>query len=122
MLILEKLLFTGTKKDAEFEALFDTGASISCANPSIAKTLGGIENLLHPFELGTAGKEKLFVTQRISLDFMLNKIRMNDTFYLVPDLDNEIIIGVPTMQKWHIKLDPRKGKIITNPRVAILRI
>ena len=122
MLILEKLLFTGSKKETILEALFDTGASISCVNPSKVKTLGGIKNLLHPFEAGTAGKEKILITQVIYLEFMLNKIRMSDIFYLVPGLDNDIIIGVPTMQKWHIKLDPKQGKIITNPRVAILRI
>ena len=118
MIIVRKLQFRGSKKDREFEALFDTGASISCIRPEKAKGLGFIEKLREPLFAGVANGEKIEINQRILLEFFLDNIRMEDIFYLFPNLKREVIIGVYTMQKWHIILDPKKGKIITNPLVA----
>jgi hypothetical protein len=37
---------------------------------------------------------------------------------IVPDLSEECIIGVNTMQKWRIKLDFEHDSVIIDPKVA----
>ena len=45
---------------------------------------------------------------------------MSDEFMVVPDLSEEAIIGVNTMQKWRIKLDFEHDRIIVDPKVVQL--
>ena len=57
MSIIERTLnYRGSKGQADLVTLFDSGASYSCINPAIAPTLGIVEALPEPFDLGTASE------------------------------------------------------------------
>jgi hypothetical protein len=63
------------------------------------------------------------ITEAIRSDFYINDIRMSDEFYIVPNLSEETIIGVTTMQKWRIKLVPKAfgiehDTVIIDPKIA----
>ena len=122
-IIERKLNYRGSKGQADLNTLFDSGATYSCINPQIAATLGIVEPLPEPFELGTASEGSFIrVETRVVLNFYLNNLRLSDEFMVVPSLSEQAIIGASTMQKWKIKLDFETDEVITDPRVAKLRL
>lgn len=123
MVLYENLLFKGLRDSQQLNALFDSGATLSCIRPDLAEKLGIPQDLPDPILLQTAETENFMrVTQAIYLDFHLNGLRLFDTFLLVPNISEEIIIGASTMQKWRIKLDFELDRVITDPRVARLQL
>lgn len=124
MSILERTLqYRGSKGQADLVTLFDSGATYSCINPTLAPTLGMVEALPEPFDLGTASEGTfLRVESAVRLNFYLNDLRLSDEFMIVPGLAEQAIIRAATMQKWKIKLDFEHDQIITDPRVAKLRL
>jgi hypothetical protein len=58
------------------------------------------------------------ITEAIRTDFYITDIRMSDEFYIVPNLSEEAIIGLTTMQKWRIKLDFEHDTVIIDPKIA----
>ncbi len=123
MVLYENLLFKGLRDSQQLNALFDSGATLSCIRPDLAEKLGIPQDLPDPILLQTAETENFMrVTQAIYLDFHLNDLRLFDTFLLVPNISEEIIIGASTMQKWRIKLDFELDRVITDPRVARLQL
>jgi len=72
-----------------------------------------------PLEIATAAKGSyLKITQRATIDFYYNDIRMSDEFMVIPGLSEDVIIGVNTLQKWRIKLDFEHDTVIVDPKVA----
>jgi hypothetical protein len=65
----------------------------------------------------------LKISDRITVDFYYNDIRMSDEFMVIPGLSEDVIIGVNTLQKWRIKLDFEHDTVIVDPKVgkAILK-
>ncbi len=43
---------------------------------------------------------------------------MSDEFMVVPNLSEDAIIGVTTLQKWHIKPDFEHDTVIIDPKIA----
>lgn len=43
---------------------------------------------------------------------------MSDEFMVVPNLSEDAIIGVTTLQKWRIKLDFEHETVIIDPTIA----
>jgi len=123
MIIEQSLLFEGSLGSATLVAVFDSGAGLSFINANKAKGLGIIQKLPHPVKVGQAAENSdIWVTERITLNFILNGLELEDNFYLFPHLVDEVLIGVPTMQKWHIVLDPTHNQIITDPKSVRLRV
>ena len=123
MIIQQPLLFQGSLGSATLTAVFDSGAGLSFINANKAKGLGVIEKLPHPIKVGQAATNSdILVTEKITLFFTLNELELEDNFYLFPELADEVLIGVPTMQKWHITLDPTHNQIITDPKAVRLRV
>jgi len=60
------------------------------------------------------------ITQRVTIDFYKDDIRLSDEFLVVPNLSEDVVIGATTMQKWRIKLDFEHDEIIIDPKVAKL--
>jgi hypothetical protein len=117
MVLTQHLNFRGSKGRADLLALFDSGSTYSCLNPSLAAQLGNLERLPDPLEVETADKGHFIrIEDRITLDFYLNDLRLTDEFMVVPGLAEEAIIGATTMQKWRIKLDFEHDKVVTDPR------
>jgi hypothetical protein len=113
------MLYVGSKREKYLYTLFDSGANLSCINP---EHLNGIES---PIRLGrirrlaTASEDHYIeIKERVWLDFYINDVLLSDEFLVVPNLSEEAIIGVATMQKWRIKLDFENDKVIVDPKVA----
>jgi hypothetical protein len=61
------------------------------------------------------------IKEVILLDFYINDILLSDEFMIVPDMNEEVIIGAPTLRKWCIKLDFEHAQVIVDPRSAKLQ-
>lgn len=111
--------FEGSNGEKMLSALFDSGASYSSISPDHASSLGLLDSLRHPIELATASLgHYLKIEQVVRLDFYFNDIRLSDEFMVIPNLSEDVIIGVNTMQKWRIKLDFEHDTVIVDPKVA----
>jgi hypothetical protein len=123
MILERKLAFEGSQGRAELLALFDSGATYSCIRPDFATAIARLEPLPRPLDVETASAGHIIrITDRVSLDFYLDNLRLTDEFLVVPGLSEEAIIGATTMQKWKIKLDFEQDKVITDPRAARVRL
>jgi predicted aspartyl protease len=119
MIIRLPVLFEGSAGSKTLYALFDTGATFSCIHPDHVKTIAHSEKLFRPLEVATADAGRYMkITEAIRSDFYINDIRMSDEFMIVPNLSEEVIIGVTTMQKWRIKLDFEHDTVIIDPKIA----
>ncbi len=123
MIIERTLLFEGSKKGLNLMALFDSGATFSSIQQEYAIELGGMEPILHPFEVETAKKaETMLIKKAVRLDFYIDDYRFSDEFMIIPDLAEQVIIGAKTLQSWKIKLDFEHDKLILDPRVKRVRL
>lgn len=115
------LLFMGSKGEKIIYTLFDKGATFSCVSPENAEEIGLVEKMRRPLEVATASRgHYVKIENTLRSDFFYDDIRLSDEFMVVPDLSEEAIIGVNTMQKWRIKLDFEHDRIIVDPKVAKL--
>ena len=113
--------FEGSKGEKIIYTLFDCGASFSCISPENAEEIGMVEKLRHPLEIATGSRgHYVKIENTIRSDFYYNDIRLSDEFMVVPDLSEDTIIGVNTMQKWRIKLDFEHDTVVIDPKVAKL--
>jgi predicted aspartyl protease len=121
MIIRLPLRFEGSKGEKYLYALFDSGATYSCINDSLVKDIEILTPLHTPMMLATASAEIFMqITNRSTIDFYHDDIRLSDEFLVVPGLSEEVIIGANTMQKWRLKLDFENDNVIVDPRVAKL--
>jgi predicted aspartyl protease len=119
MIIRLPIRFEGSVGEKTLYGLFDTGATFSCIHPDYAEAISEPQRLFRPLEIETADKGRYMkITEAIRTDFYINDIRMSDEFYIVPNLSEETIIGVTTMQKWRIKLDFEHDTVIIDPKTA----
>ncbi|MBI5914750.1 MAG: retroviral-like aspartic protease [Bacteroidetes bacterium] len=113
------LNYEGSQGERVLYTLFDSGASFSCIN---ADYLDGLEKpvkMRHPKEVATASEgHYVKITSAVRLDFYLNDILLSDEFMVVPNLSEEAILGVTTLQKWRIKLDFENDTVIIDPKIA----
>ena len=93
----------------------------SCISPENAAEIGIVEKMRHPLEVATYSRDHYVkIENTLRTDFYFNDIRLSDEFMVVPDLSEDAIIGVNTMQKWRIKLDFEHDTIIVDPKAAKL--
>ncbi len=115
------LLFMGSKGEKVIYTLFDSGATFSCISPENAEEIGLVEKMRRPLEVATASRAHYVkIENTLRSDFYYDDIRLSDEFMVVPDLSENAIIGINTMQKWRIKLDFEHDRIIVEPKVAKL--
>jgi hypothetical protein len=122
--IIEKPIeVVGPKASELVTALFDSGASVSCVDRSLAERLGTPVTLPRPRTFGTAeeGRE-LVVTESVHLDFRFKGLDLFDDFFVVAGLAEQVIVGAKTLQAWRMKLDFEQDDVIVDPRVARLRL
>ena len=98
--------FEGSNGEKILYALFDSGSTFSCIHPNYAEEIGHLEKMFRPMEVSTASEGYyLKIAHRISSNFYCSDVRMSDEFMVVPNLSEDAITGVTTMQKLRIKLD-----------------
>ena len=113
------LRFEGSKGERTLYTLFDSGATFSCISADYAAELATLEKMRHPLEVATAARDTyLRIEYAIRLDFYYNDIRLSDEFMVIPNLSEDAILGVNTLQKWRIKLDFEHDTVIIDPKVA----
>ncbi|MFH1004104.1 MAG: retropepsin-like aspartic protease [Bacteroidota bacterium] len=120
-IISQAVKFVGSKGEAKVETLFDSGASYSFINKTVANKLGNLEKLPEPLSFETASKEQYIkIKERVILDFYINDIRFSDEFLISENLSEDVIIGIATMQKWRMKLDFDNDKVIVDKKASRL--
>lgn len=113
------LRYEGSQGEKVIYTLFDSGATFSCISEEMLEGLELPVKLYRPLEVATAARGHYFrIENRITVDFYYNDIRLSDEFMVIPDLSEDAILGVNTLQKWRIKLDFVHDTIIVNPKVA----
>lgn len=113
------LHYEGSKGEKVLYTLFDSGATFSCISPEAVKGLERLIKLRHPKRVATASEGSfLMIEHRVTLDFIIDDVTLSDEFMVVPNLSEEAIIGVTTLQKWRIKLDFEHDKVDVDPKVA----
>ena len=92
---------------------------ILCINETLKEDLAILTPTHTSMRLATASDSVcLEITSRTTRDFFHEDIRLSDNFFVVPELSEEVIIGVNTMQKWRMKLDFKHNTVIVDPGVA----
>jgi hypothetical protein len=124
MAVIQKnIRLVGSLGSKEESALFDSGSTYSCIEPSLARKLGRIDQLPEPMIFGTAKDgETLRADEAVRLNFYLEGYRFSDEFMLIVNLSERVIIGAATLQKWRMKLDFEKDRVIIDPSVTRLRL
>lgn len=124
MAVIEKTIkLKGSKGEVDENVLFDSGATYSCIQPTLAKRLAHLEPLPEVMKFGTAEEgHQLEAKYRISTNFYINGDRFSDEFMVVEGLSDKVIIGAKTLQSWRMKLDFEHDEILYDPRVTKLRI
>ena len=111
--------YEGSQGEKVLYTLFDSGATFSCIN---ARDVEGIEKLVRlkkPKIVATASEGHFMeIKHRVAIDFYIDDIMLSDEFMVVPDLSEEAILGVTTLQKWRIKLDFEHDTVIIDPKIA----
>ena len=121
--IQKELKLVGSKGEQELIALFDSGATYSCIDRSLAAELEILIPLRNLLLLETAEAEGVMeVREKVVLDFYLDGYRFSDEFVVIPNLSERLVIGASTMQKWRFKLDFETEEVIIDPRVTKLRL
>ncbi len=113
------LHFEGSLGEKVLYTLFDSGATFSCISPDAVEDLEQLVLLRHPKMVATASEGTyLKIEHRVTLDFIHDDITLSDEFMVVPNLSEDAIIGVTTLQKWRIKLDFEHDRVEIDPKVA----
>ena len=117
------VLYVGSKGEKNLYTLFDSGAHLSCINPKF------IEEMEIPVPLGRIRRlstasigHYIEIKEAVRLDFYIDDILLSDEFLVVPNLSEEAIIGVATIQKWRMKLDFEYDRVVVDPKLAMMRL
>jgi predicted aspartyl protease len=117
------ILFVGSKGEKRLNALFDSGADLSCVHSDCVKDLETPVHLGRIRHLKTANAGHLIeVKEAVRLDFVIDDIVLSDEFLILHGLSEEVIIGTATLQKWRMKLDFEHDRVIINPRLGRLQL
>jgi hypothetical protein len=117
------LRYEGSQGEKIISTLFDSGANLSCIHPDQVEGLEALIKLYKPRKLSTASEgHYIEISHCTRLDFYIDDVHLSDEFLVVPGLSEDAIIGAATMQKWRLKLDFDKDKVIVDPKVAKLQL
>lgn len=121
--IEKELELVGSKGRKNVVGLFDSGATYSCIERSLAEMLEVVVPLPSPLRFATAEDGRSVESREaVRLDFHLDGYRFSDEFFIVPGLSEKLIVGTKTMQAWRFKLDFENDTVIIDPRVTKLRL
>lgn len=119
MVLVRTLNFRGSKGQADLRTVFNSASTYSIIDSKLAGELANLEALPEPIDINTSSRGHFTrVENTVRLEFFLNGLRLSDEFIVVPELAEQAIIGVTTMQKWRIRLDFERDEIVTDPRAG----
>lgn len=114
--IRKKVPFIGRRRKVEVECLFDTGASSSFIRPELVGTLGlSTANLPKPVRI-RLGKGSTKVSEIAAVMIRLNGATLADTAYVMPNLTEDYVLGAEFLQRYDIRLDPKRHRLLLPPK------
>jgi len=114
--IRKKLPVMGRRGKKQVECLFDSGASSSFVRPELVRALGlPTLGLLKPIRI-RLGKGSTRVLKRAEVRIGLNGITLPDTAYVLPGLSEEFVIGAEFLERYEIRLDPKRQRFLLPPK------
>lgn len=119
-LICKEMWVIGRKGRKKVSALFDTGASHSLLRESIARAIADPVELPEPKKFATAVGE-FKAREGGVVDVVLAGKRLYTRLTSVADLTEDLILGADFLQSWHIRLDPRRRRVILDPQALKLK-
>lgn len=122
--IRKKLPCVGRHGKREVECLFDVGASSSFIRPELVRELElPTANLLRPLRI-RLGKGSTRVSKLAAVMIRLNGVTLADTAYLMPGLSEEYVLGSDFLERYDIRLDPKRRRLLLPPkrRLAIILV
>jgi len=120
-LIYKELRIEGDQGARDARILFDTGASRCFIKREIAEAIGTINKTSISLRFATAtGIEE--TDEIVFAHVWLNGHPLHWMFIVVPDLSEEVILGVDFFQVWKIRLDPEQENITIDPNALKLKL
>lgn len=120
-LIYRQLWIRGAKGRRKVLALFDTGASESFIRSDVAYHIGVPLKLLMPFRV-EFGRGAARVKEQVEAVITIDGFRIRWSYSLIPKMTEELVIGTDFLQRYRIKLDPAKEKIIVDPKYLKVKL
>ena len=119
-LIAENLWVIGRRARRRVSALFDTGSSDSLIRADLAGEIGHPDELPEPKKY-RAAVGSFVVRTSVVADVLLAGKRFTALFFVVPGLTEELVLGADFMQRWHLRLEPRRRRVILDPKALQLK-
>ncbi|MGH7771569.1 MAG: retropepsin-like aspartic protease [Candidatus Binatia bacterium] len=114
--IRKSLQLIGRRRKTEVECLFDTGASSSFIHPELVHALGlSTADLPKPVRI-RLGKGSTQVSQIAAVTIRLNGAILADSPYVMPGLTEPYILGAEFLERYDIRLDPKRRRLLLPPK------
>lgn len=120
-MIYKTVRVRGARRRKPLTALFDSGASTSAIRASLARTLGKPIKLQFPRTAETA-VGRVTIREAMEAVIQLNGHPIEWFFFLVPDLTEELVIGEDFLDRFNVRLDFRRKRVVIDPRYLRLKL
>lgn len=101
----------GDKAEQQTTVLVDTGASYSFVARAVAAACGTITKLPTPMKFTVADGRGMTVEDTVMLTLLIDGMTITDNFMVMEKGVDDVILGIATMNKFRLKVDPAKELI-----------
>lgn len=101
----------GDKGSADVSVLFDTGAAQSFIRRSVAEKIATIVKLPKPTNFRLADGSSMMITETAVVAIDAGGQSLTDTFLIMEDSVNDVILGESTMRRFALKIDMERGQV-----------
>lgn len=119
--IRRRLWLSGLTGRVRVNALFDTGSTHTLIREDIAGRVGPLHELDEPATLH-AIRDSFRVRKAVFAHIKIGRHKVAVVPPAVDGLSEEIIIGTDIMQRYDIRLQPRRDRIVVDPEMLIHRV
>jgi len=117
------VLFAGSIGEKRLLASFDDVAKYSCIDLDMLSGLANLQKIAHSkYAVTSFNKQGVEVGSVTLLDFYINNVRVSDEFLVVPNLNEEVVIGDLTIRKWRMNIDIQNNSVHVDASAMIMRI
>jgi hypothetical protein len=118
-IIIKKHTVIGNQTSGTVRATFDTNARDSFVRKDIAEHLGQLGDTASECSfIMDDGRGPFTVDKFIPLDVVVDETRLTQTFYVVDDLAEELIIGADMIRSYKMDLDFDNGEVSVDPEAV----
>ena len=119
-IIYKTLTVIGRRGKARLQVLFDSGATRSLLEASVARRLADPVELPEP-ETYSLARGTMVVREGAFLQVVLNRRRIPVEARVVEGLSESLILGADFLQIWDIRLRPKKKQVLLDLRALRLK-